>query len=494
MLAASPSTALAECWLLTRLSSEPAFQKAPRVFSYHWAEDRSRRIFRNPIRAYEAFNRSIAESIRAVGDNAVATIVDAKSFYPSLGTDGIRDGFAARLETSSLSLRERRRAIALVDGYLAASVKLGGLGLGSPLSHVLADIAMEATDRRLTEHFGDRYSRYVDDIVIVTRASEADEAFNRVQAHLAVLGLAINSAKSDVVPAIDWLSHAPTGFSGGGPRTYETLERRIENWIARGGDVDTLSQALRGEGMHFPLAGLLRRSRVARVANLARSLWHGSILPDSPSRLAALARDVRNSLLTEMHLRLSSTPSTVTRTRWWESRIRYCANRLLFLLPRGQLGPMADALVSVPGCHEVRVVINAIVSGSLGGLLDYHGTATAIAALLAPSFGLRPIEFDELALTSDQRSAVADLALAGLARTDGQLTDRVLRFSLGMPTDLFREGEISFEDEIGALLQGSLVHEGGVTGAEMLGATLHTRLSFHEQWHLDMFGLGGDYE
>ena len=162
-LAPSPLTAISESLVLALLAANPAFSVSPRVYSYRWpSSSRSGASYEFFSTGYQQRNAEIAEALSA--PNHVAVVTDIKSFYPSARKEQVESALKSLLDRSDESFRAGGDAIL---GFYSQLLTAGGnaIPVGPASSHVLGHLVLQDVDRELTSKYGEKYFRYVDDMV-----------------------------------------------------------------------------------------------------------------------------------------------------------------------------------------------------------------------------------------------------------------------------------------------------------------------------------------
>ena len=210
---------------------------------------------------YELRNCRVAQLLSALPDH-VAVVADIKSFYPSVDRQRLREKVAARvgqIQDQAVSGPIRN----FTEAFLSLPVPRAGIPIGPDLSHVLGHLALESVDQALMEKYGERYLRYVDDVIIVCPKSEAASALAQFGQMLAVEGLTLNEAKEDEIERETWERECVSFATTGDGESFESLlEDIIVFMILSPKSADTLPKRFREEGFSLP---------IARLRSLARS-------------------------------------------------------------------------------------------------------------------------------------------------------------------------------------------------------------------------------
>jgi len=156
--------------------------------------------FRRGISRVDATNR-VRELIATGHRYAVRT--DVADFFPSVDHGRLLAVLDQLLPRGDVKLRRILAGLVgapfVRDGVLQD--RRLGLAQGSPLSPLLANVYLDAFDRRLSAS-GLAFVRYADDVVILTRsAADSRSALTEVEAALDALGLGISPEKTRLASA-----------------------------------------------------------------------------------------------------------------------------------------------------------------------------------------------------------------------------------------------------------------------------------------------------
>lgn len=177
------------------------------IFMFHslWEEIVARKLNSNIKKTSKATSRGrsqIVSNLRLLLEEGVPFRVyrlDVKSFYESFRVSHVISKVG---EIAELSPQSKR----LMHDLLACHAALGGAGIprGLALSAALSDHLMQDFDHMVSGHpevfF---FSRYVDDIIVVTSAREDATIFVRRLENMLPPGLHLNPVKRQVVEAKD---------------------------------------------------------------------------------------------------------------------------------------------------------------------------------------------------------------------------------------------------------------------------------------------------
>lgn len=398
----SPLTMLAEAYVLGLMAEAPAFSVPPCAYSYLWPqESMAGRNFEYFFEGYDRRNRVVGQLLMEHPD-AVAVVTDIKSFYPSVRKDRLRSKVEGRIR--QIGDPSARRSIErFILGMLELkSPRTTGLPIGPDLSHALGHVALESVDAALVEAFGDRYLRYVDDIIVVAPKSEVRATLTKLRQALAEEGLSLNKSKQDEVEAATWhrenLSISPVEDSP----AFEALVDDITLYlIHHPKQADELQQRFREAGFSLPIGrwrsmALSKRFRAhfgRKMSGLGGTLkWFRSWFTTQASLLDQ-ARTAREALFAKAEeLAEEQLPQSPTRRRWYVQKRRYVLNRLLYLFAPSDYGKLLALTPDIDEFFENRLVLEALATQDCSKALAYPGRVVTSICQLWPEHrpGIQP--------------------------------------------------------------------------------------------------------
>jgi hypothetical protein len=387
---ASPTSALAECRLISILAQQPEFARDPAVYSYLWPHPKGGHLFAHFMRGYRQREKAVAEAIEMFPGRS-CVVLDLRSFYPSVDKTRVKNRFRERMKHTDVSGAQRENANYLVDQLLSVPGEKG-LPIGPPLSHVLANVALENVDREMIKLYPSCYFRYVDDVVIVVEAAAVETALHQFRALVAADGLSVNESKTDVVSASQWKGQVHSREKASVSDSFSSLMRRLQIYLAhKPKRYDETRQLFRDAGFSLPFSRLRSAvvyGRFLRFLNfvLRRSRdWDQrfTYLFESPRTLLNHAIEVRDQLLeSATKIGAFGVPKNGMMRRWFVQDIRFAFSRLLYLLPFSKYGELAEKLPPIPECGELRVTLEALRTGDATGLLRRPGVSVSTFAQL----------------------------------------------------------------------------------------------------------------
>jgi hypothetical protein len=462
--------------------------------------------FEHFMEGYAQRQQDVFHALRA-DRGLVAIVSDVRRFYPSLDQGRVAASFSRLLARSGLSNETRTLAEWTTSELLRSVPK--GVPIGPALGHVLADTALHDVDVELARRHPGRYFRYVDDIVIVCRATETQEALKSLEGSLGETSLQLNLEKTDQVFSAEWPEHVGEralagAASRGGSFAFLTLACQV--FLAlRPKAYDALARALKDEGFALPVDRMRRVGGYGRFGRWLLSHFRKNrdvrqalvvTATGGVGALLRLAHDCRALYRQWAHdLTIEEISKSTTAKRWQVQRRRHVVNRGLYLFPEQEYPVLARLCRPFPELSETAVVVKSLVDGNLLGAIEFPGrTCAALAEIwrqrLRGTVEVRAIDHGEPA-----RNALAQLALAGVARIDPNAlntlaelevgTAEYFRFVQGIVGDRRKIADFSYVDEVRSLQMGQ--------SATVPVEILSSRWSEGEPVVLDALSLGNRY-
>lgn len=497
----SPTTLLAECRLISMLSQWPEFARHPSVYSYLWpAYGRDGHLFAHFFYGYRLRERDVAEAVKQSPDHT-CIILDLKNFYPSINKERVLRGFRQRVAKADVSNSAKDTAIFLAEQLL--SFPESGLPVGPPLSHVLANVALENVDREMTTLYPGRYFRYVDDVVIVVHDTKVGAALDQFRSLVAAEGLVVNEAKTDFVAAKQWNTHVAKREKSASSDTFGSLMHRLQVYCASSPENWAATRDLfKGAGFSLPFSRLQAVAEYGRFRRFLKIIFHRSkweqkltYLFESPDSLLQTAMEIRKTFFENAKQASAAViPQPGMLRRWRMSEIRFTFARLMYLLPFSDYGQLLELLPRQPECAELRVILTALRKGDASELLRRPGASVDTFAQLWKEHGSGSpsVQWSDRPNYVERDSAVA-LATYGVLSVPAEwiakmplLSNRqLLQMASGYEVEPFVEETPDYLLELHALKSGWQPDE--------LEPLLRERFNNDEQVTLFGLEIGGRY-
>lgn len=477
--ASSPTTAATEAWILNRLASLPAFTNHAAVFSYCLPEGGNSAVKHSYRYYYDGYVRRNELLHQIAKESEVVLVLDIRAFYPSIKADATQDAFSRALGRAgtSVAASERKGFERFVGITLERAAHVGGIPIGPAIGHVLANEALRPLDELMSQSFGRRYTRYVDDIAIGMSRATAAETEERIQEHLDGIGLALHPGKRDLLSASQWMNSAPgAARRDSRPRgqLFDRFMLRLAHYAASGKSaVSDLCRRLRDDEFRLPALAFRQpppgrlfdaQKRWIAIArhDLRLSLEMAQETPDSLIKSAHRLRVELNAAIIERFAAADrSSDGGPTRSRWATNITRFQYARWLHMATRAMLmstRPPEQARVAL---GDLMAVHEGLLSGRVDGVLRFPGGPCRLISELMAAEERYPDQPDwhQVRAARAEADAVMTLTAHGLVappdawvhgNADG---DRVLMNRLTGRAGLHRQTpDLSAVDEIDSLL------------------------------------------
>lgn len=501
----SPTSALADSYAISVIHDHRIVDRRSYVYSYRRPDDGGYpRNFEHFSVGYRDRNEAIASALADA--SLVAVIVDIRNFYPSVDVRKSINSLSRRLSAAP-GVSDRDRSVVLACANRACLIRDGqpnGLRVGPEMSHVLADISLEDVDSSLSQQFGDRYFRYVDDIVVVVPKQDASTARETIGKVLEQAGHSISEEKDSIANFEDWMGYRAVAsrLESVSASALNKFKFRAKLYMAkRPPDVDSLREGLRGAGVFLPVEQLLDASRQRawryRVSSLFSRNWSVvvSCWNDSLSDVVLAARQCKQHVIDEVDRALNgeirALESSVAR-KWRIQDARMAINRALYFADEEALERIRNYTAGVPELAETSAVCRALL-GDPSQVIKMPGPAVAAFSQVASIRGSRfphlgkfvgDVEGDMLADVSAHfslRGGGEEVALPGLGLDFEGLT----AFARGA-SDIQRLAAVGgYGAEVAALAINSSQQDRVDAAA--------TRFSLSEDLVLDALSLSANY-
>lgn len=501
----SPTGALADAYAIFVLQSSGVLKGRDYVYSYRLpVESNYTRSFEHFSFGYKQRNNAVHAALMTDGNLAV--VADIRSFYPSVqAADSIRRLELHMAKASKISRRDHAVVLAASRRCFAAPDERGHVGLrvGPEMSHVLADIALEDVDNELCNLFLGRYFRYVDDIVIVTSATDLARVQSQLNEILSRAGFSRSEEKDAVVDRNEWSGYNAVGINVSKDDLAQ-LKFRIKLFLGRNpSQVNALREALVAEGVFLPVDLLLQggfdRGWRDRVSSFLRVGWRVATAYwfDSIGDVITHAAMSRNNIIREADDAIVSTNFTAPpiSRKWQVQRARFAINRALYFATPDMLARIRNFASMSPELAETESVCDALL-GNISQLFLMPGNAVSAASQLLvlrgnadfPSAGTSEVGSDGT-INADVIAYFAMRAAIVSSPPKMKLTDDaagLLAFALAeLPTNEEPIGGDGFGREVLAI---------GTNFSQVeRRAAASTRFSSNEDVVLDALSLGSGY-
>lgn len=462
-LAPSPITAIAESYILSLLAGSPSFRTPPRVFSYRWPSSASGGNYEYFAVGYGERNRHIAELLSDTTNSAVVT--DIKSFYPSVKWAHVETVLAQRLSETEA----RWQYGDAIHSFYAQMFRegTGGIPIGPQSGHVLGHLALCNVDDELTRRFGNRYFRYVDDIVVVVPTDQVSAVTAAIGAILDSAGFSTNPSKTVSMSSQDWDTYL-TQSDIDGEDSFRTFARDLTVYLAfhphRASELQTLFYE---NNLSIPVKRLLALSKYSQFRYFFVRTFRGAMLSSVASIFSSNAGFLERAkklkgVYEDALARLVQAPAEKGSSlhRWYVQRVRRVVNTLFYLRAFSEWKQTRE-IDSFSELVEQQALANALASGTVNPVLPFYPRGAAAfseiwneygngeARLTWDDKGFLPAELDSIAALQFQGTitGIKELAVPAAQR-------RIFEIAINDRPQRRVKPDLSYDDELESLRLG----------------------------------------
>ena len=419
-LVGSPTTHLLEVWVLWKLSQNPEFTASSSVYSNLWPHTSSHHVFRHFMDGYRNREKAIAESASTLRDPFVV-VLDLKRFYPSIDISLAYSRFKDKVENAGFQTDEHDSILQCVSA-ICRRRKTPGLPIGPPLAHVIASVYLEGVDRKLDREFPGRYFRYVDDVALVVEKSDVGRAKRLFKCVVQDEGLNVNEEKTDEHPAKIWQNHVNARSESQRFGNFGDLISRLSQYLAHNpDDFDSLKEQFQNEGFLLPFSKVKSVAAYRPFRRLVKRFydylgWESVVGDIRPNGILNDARHLREQFIGQARKSAGTIlPINGIQRRWAVQHLRYTFHRLLYLLPKDQVGEFEGYLPNADELASTKALYRAISTGNASNLIHYPGPAiSAFAQIWSENYAAKPEMLWSEFPRAHERDAVITLALYNL--------------------------------------------------------------------------------
>jgi hypothetical protein len=392
MFIPSPNECLAEAALLAECARHPnVFGNLECVYSYMLDQAASRSgAFLPYTTGLRMRQEGIAKACEAF-PSGVVRYTDIKKFYPNVDAARALDAWRAHSRAAPLADPFRRLGEALIDGYASSGLQAMPAILTGPMfSHLLANLVFRDIDRDLSSCLAVGYFRYVDDIALVGNRHDVERALGIVRDKVASIGLHLHpddSPKSLQVPCRAWLAGRHDFHDVSRGATWIRLIGNVKRYLLQHPhDRDLLHSAFSRDGFRIPVRDYSTVAREERFAHQILKWAYQTWFRRNAQKLSVpgiveLARTVRDRLECE-YQRLFDGAVNLTgyERKRRVSKLRYCAARLVYLLPEDSLLELSKTAAALPELFFHAEVLQAVATRRIDRVLAMGTNAAQAAA------------------------------------------------------------------------------------------------------------------
>jgi hypothetical protein len=355
-----PNEALAEAALLAECAKHPgAFGNPACVYSYALNDHESRKgTFLPYITGLRQRQVEIARACETT-PSGVVRYTDIKKFYPSVSVDVARAAWQRRSQLAELARPFRELGEKLLDDYVRAGRQEKHSILTGPMfSHMLANLVFRELDDDFSANLPAKYFRYVDDIILVGNPGDVARSFSVVRDKIASLGLEFHLEKSskNLEVACSWWLVSRDDFSEGqADVSWMRLIRDLKQFlILQPEQREELHKMFLEHGFRIPVRDYSVATRepdfLDRILRFAPKNWfRRKAQAVTPAQLINQATRLRDHLDGEFR-QLFDGAEVLTgfERKRRQTKLRYCAARLVYLAHQDGLRSLGELAAAIP--------------------------------------------------------------------------------------------------------------------------------------------------
>lgn len=360
-LSPSPSTAAAEAYLINDLVELRDVITLKNVYSYNLSNKNASTNYKYFLPNYEARNIAILSCLNESHD-LVAVFFDIEKFYPSVNLDFMKQKLTEFYDKTK-KIKDTKIFIDFALNQLSKSSS--GIPIGTELSHLLANIFLTDFDKALSEKYGNRFFRYVDDITVICHKNEIQKIKSEVNGLIKDIGLLPNETKSEVYSLANWKDEIGTAAVVG--EDFFHYCQMLEGWIkSHPSKYATVKQNLRDEGFHIPIEKIIARNSTRGVASNATL-----DLTDIITKTKRLREEYKHAA---MKIALTSANN---HTRGSLQKARRAINPLFYLLDTSEYKVITEVAEGHPKLSVQREVSKAVTTNNCSSIINYPGSTVS---------------------------------------------------------------------------------------------------------------------
>jgi len=277
-----------------------------------------------------------------------AIVCDVKNFYPSIHQNDLENNFISFIDKiASINSDMKSLLTKYFKEYMAVLRENGysmGIGIGPAFSHFLANFYLRFFDMEMNELFGEKYSRYVDDMIILYNQDEKENSIDRITGLLKKYNLELNSEKTDFISKKEWLEFDPytdrKKYSSFQDTSLFKLKTQTTLFLYYKKDKTTYEELLskfRSNNFTLPINIWKNDSNdkphISFITSIIQSLKIRNFKIQSVDTLLKQAIDLRNFINTELlNLLKQNVPSEKKTVRKWHiQKIKYFLSQYIYL-------------------------------------------------------------------------------------------------------------------------------------------------------------------
>jgi hypothetical protein len=412
----SPTTLLVEAYILSILSKEEIFKNNSQNFSYYLAEDYASYNYSYYYKGY--CNRNISISNKLAEDtNLRAFVFDLSNYYPSMDKSFVYEKFSKYIEQTNIDEKIKNGILAFIKSSL--DVTVSGIPVNPDIGHLLGSITLKSFDNEMYEIFGDKYFRYVDDIVIIENQDNVeyvkailDEKIPKSK------GAILNQEKYQELNSLEWeLLTIEIGHND----EFINLLNDIQLYLSMQDTASEIQKQLKENKISLPVYKLYINSRYGGWQSFVKWLSYYNPLKSyrkslTIEKLVNRAIKLKNFYIKSLKsLDKVDTSEQNVNQKVLTKKYHFYINRLIYLFDVSEFEKNLLPLIpKTKDFFETKSVIEALIKNDVSNILNIGGKSILTFAEISKANSLSLPKINKTLLKADDNTQLYSLGVLSL--------------------------------------------------------------------------------
>ncbi len=371
----SPTTLLVEAYILSILSKEEIFKNNSQNFSYYLAEDYASYNYSYYYKGYRNRNVSISSKLTE-DENLKAFIFDLSNYYPSMDKSFVYENFSKCIEQTNIDEKIKNGILAFIKSSL--DVTVSGIPVNPDIGHLLGSITLKSFDNEMYEIFGDKYFRYVDDIVIIDSKDNVEYVKAILYEKISkIKGAILNQEKYQELDSSEWeIITSEIGHND----EFINLLNDIQLYLSMQDAVSEIQKELKDNKISLPVYKLYINSRYSGWQSFVKWLSYSNPLNSYRKSLNAEKLVNRAIKLKKFYVESLESLNKIdiseqnVHQKVLIKKYHFYINRLIYLFDVSEFEEKLLPLIpKTKDFFETKSVIEALIKNDISNILNIGG-------------------------------------------------------------------------------------------------------------------------
>ncbi|MBP8016523.1 RNA-directed DNA polymerase [Candidatus Gracilibacteria bacterium] len=345
------------------------------VYSYQPAYHKAGHHFRYFYSSYKKRNILISDLLQKNTD-LIINVFDLKKYYPSI--DKSKVVYKINSIISKADNTEKEIVLNWINN-LFNNVNQG-IPIGPAISCFLGTIVLDDVDNKLYEKYGDCYFRYVDDIIIISKKEQISEVKQYINFVVKENGFSTNEKKYSVGFSSDWFKYN-SYFSD---NSYNKFLIRLRLYLIRHqNEFNIVREKFIEKGFCLPFYKFKCDIKNVHYKNwlkrfIKESKYWLFYRFDNVNKLLNEAINIRENIFSELNNYIVEyTPHNKFQKRWFNQRINFFFNRLIYLYNKDYYSDIYKVLEKHID-EDKKNFFLSVINNDFSEIIKYPGQVIAI--------------------------------------------------------------------------------------------------------------------